>query len=86
MYSTEDEFLVIDSIVSFVQGKNHICGMFCRKLEVDIPLLGLPHIVRVTNTVERKFVPMSEVRGLAIKMQVRNRFHVSPMCNHGEID
>ena len=86
IYTTQDEFFVTDSIVSFVQGNNVICGMFCRKVEVDIPLFGVPHIMRVVNTNLRKFVPMSVVRGLAMKMQVRNRFFISPMCNHGEID
>ena len=86
IYTSDDQFFVIDSIVSFLDGNNEMCGMFCRKIEVDNPLFGIPHIMTISNINERQFIPMSSVRGLAFKMRALHRFYVTPMCNSGEID
>ena len=86
IYTVEDEFFVIDSIVPFWACEIQICGMFCHQIEVGDPLPAIPHIVSINNINATKFVPLSSVRGLAFKMRALNRFYVTPMCNHGEID
>ena len=86
IYTFDNQFYNIDSIVTFRFNGIAVCGIFGQKIWVGGILLGAPHLVEVIAERERRFVPISLVRNLAMKIRVLNKIYICPMANQSEID
>ena len=86
IYSVDDRFLMVDSIVTFQSGNELVCGMFCVHFRTGAAVNGVSHIMEVTHMDEIVFLRASLVRKLAIKIPHINGVYIMPMANHGEID
>ncbi|KAE8750550.1 hypothetical protein FOCC_FOCC002844 [Frankliniella occidentalis] len=85
IYTTDDDFGVVHSIV-ILQGENEVAGVFATLYDCGNPLHGASHLVPIVNDAGMVFIPLSDLRNLALKMQVINQWYIAPMANQVEID
>ena len=88
IYTNDDTFHSVESIVVFRNGEGLVGGMFTHVIEVNPEecLHDVPHIVPIIDENERRFIRIQTVRNLAIKMNVNEMWYVTPMSNQKEID
>lgn len=86
IFTTDNQFCCIDSIVVFEQGGNQVGGMFCHLWTVEDPEFDGFHIRPVVNDDNRLFIQTDRVRKLAIEIGIDNETFVTPMANMGELD
>ncbi|KAK3916627.1 Halomucin [Frankliniella fusca] len=86
IYTKDDYFAVVDSIVILSDGVNQIGGVFLTVFEVGDAVLGVDHLVPIVNSDEKAFEVINNVKNVAIKGKIRDLWYISPMHNQCEID
>ncbi|XP_034255464.1 uncharacterized protein LOC117653720 isoform X2 [Thrips palmi] len=86
VFTMNNQFCSIDSIVVLGEGENQIAGMFCHLLTIGDAPFDAAHIKYILNENERLFLVIDSVRKPAIRMVFDNMSYVTPMSNVGEID
>ena len=88
IYTYDDQFCKVESIVVFRQRGNLIGGMFTRNYEVDDlhQFHNVAHIVPIVNEGDLSFLSIQNVRDLAIKRKLIEEQYITCMSNQLEID
>ncbi|KAK3928873.1 RNA polymerase-associated protein CTR9-like protein [Frankliniella fusca] len=86
IYTRDDYFASVDSIVIVSDGYNQVGGVFLTLYEVGDAILGVDHLVPIVNADERAFEIISNIKNLAIKGRIRDTSFITPMHNQCEID
>ncbi|KAE8744728.1 hypothetical protein FOCC_FOCC008636 [Frankliniella occidentalis] len=86
IYTFQNFFGRILSIVSIGEGDNKIVGLFVERYNVGERLSGVHHIVQLLDRADIHFIRPHDVRNLAIKVIIGNVSFIMAMANNSEID
>lgn len=86
VYTFDNYFGRILSIVVLGEGGNAVAGLFVERFNVGGRLSGVHHIVQLLERADIHFVNPREVRNLAICVHVGDVTYIMAVANHGEID